>query len=176
ERMRGVRRVVLDPHVPQPKRLGQPVDPDQRGQAGRQLAARWPHGQEVAVAPQRVRPGLDAPAQLGGIGALPGCVGDLERPEALLAHVPRVERVVGLTFLAAKRLWRHICENLRRGLWLEVLKPPYPHLPGLCGWSLMELAPFPYGRLPGLRRAMSLHPSGCVQLCSRASIPILPPD
>ena len=31
----------------------------------------------------------------------------------------------------------------------------------------MELAPFPCGRLPGFRRAISLHPSGCVLLCAR---------
>src|ERR1700722_9386711 len=30
----------------------------------------------------------------------------------------------------------------------------------------MELAPFPCGRLPWLRSATSLHPSGCVQLCA----------
>jgi diacylglycerol kinase family enzyme len=30
----------------------------------------------------------------------------------------------------------------------------------------MELAPFPYGRLPGLHRAISLHPSRCVLLCA----------
>ena len=30
----------------------------------------------------------------------------------------------------------------------------------------MELAPFPCGRLPGFRRAISLHPSGCVLLCA----------
>ena len=32
----------------------------------------------------------------------------------------------------------------------------------------MELAPFPCGRLPGFRRAISLHPSGCVLLCGPA--------
>jgi hypothetical protein len=32
----------------------------------------------------------------------------------------------------------------------------------------MELAPFPCGRLPGFRRAISLHPSGCVLLCARS--------
>jgi diacylglycerol kinase family enzyme len=32
----------------------------------------------------------------------------------------------------------------------------------------MDLAPFPCGRLPGLRRAISLHPSGCVLLCGPA--------
>jgi hypothetical protein len=37
--------------------------------------------------------------------------------------------------------------------------------PRPCSWSLMELAPFPFGRLPGFRRAISLHPSGCVLLC-----------
>jgi diacylglycerol kinase family enzyme len=35
----------------------------------------------------------------------------------------------------------------------------------------MELAPFPCGRLPGFRRAKSLHPSGCVLLCGREYIP-----
>ena len=32
------------------------------------------------------------------------------------------------------------------------MKPPI-HISQACRWSLMELAPFPYGRLPGFHRA-----------------------
>src|SRR5450755_1084841 len=54
---------------------------------------------------------------------------------------------------------------LRRGLWSEVDETALATSPRPCCWSLMELAPFPIGRLPGSRRAISLHPSGCVLLC-----------
>src|SRR6516165_3640706 len=99
-----------------------------------------------------MRPGLDPPAKPGGIGAGPLGVGHLERPEAVLADVPRLERIICLAFLATKRLWRH-------------MKKPPPgsvvggpgnrpiHISQACRWSLMELAPFPCGRLPGFHRA-----------------------
>ncbi len=109
ERMRGIGRVVLDPYLPQAELLGQPVGLQQRRPAGGQDPARGGlHRQEVGVAPQRVRPRLDPAAQLSRIRRRARQVRDFERAEALLADVPRLERVGCLAFLATKRLWRHM--------------------------------------------------------------------
>ena len=53
-------------------------------------------------------PALDPPAQLADVAAeLRVVVGDLERTEAPLAHVQRLERVLGLALLALKMTDSH---------------------------------------------------------------------
>src|SRR5436190_6973814 len=107
--MRWVGGVVLDPQLAEAELLRQTIGSEQRCPAGgeRPLRRRG-HGQEIAVAPDRMRSGLDPAAKLSWIGRRSRCVGDLERTEAPLADVPRIERVRGSTFLTAQRLWRHI--------------------------------------------------------------------
>src|SRR5205085_10826052 len=106
DRVRGVRRVVLDPHLPQAEPLGEPVGAQQRRETGLEPAARdLLQRQEVRVAPDRVRAGLDPPARSRRVplGAARR-VGDLERAEAALADVAGAEWVLGPTFLARERL------------------------------------------------------------------------
>ena len=119
--LEGVRRVggvVLDPHLAQAEALGEAVGADQRRAAGRQPDARGqPPGrarraagerQEVGVAPDVLRAALDAAAQLADVAAGAAVViGDLQRPEALLADVQRLERVLGLALLALQMTCGH---------------------------------------------------------------------
>src|SRR5690606_8856843 len=135
---------VLDPDLAQPEALGEAVGAQQRRPAGGQRAARRRalERQEVAVAPDRVRSGLDAAAQLVGVEVRARGVRHFERAEAALTDVARVERICGLALLAGKRLWRHR-KNLRRGLWQRSGKP-LVHISQAC-WGLLELAPFPCG-------------------------------
>jgi hypothetical protein len=102
--VRRVGGVVLDPQLAQPEPLGEPVGAQQRRPAGRQVRAarRRLDGQEVAVAPQRMRPGLDATTQLLGVDAGRGRLRHLERAEAALADVPRVQRIRRLAFFAGQ--------------------------------------------------------------------------
>ena len=100
ERVGRVRGVVLYPELAEAEALGQAVGAHQRRQPRLERVARAAgERQEVGVAPDPGRAGLDLPLDLGGIGA-GGLVRDLERAEAGLADVARVERVVGLAFLA----------------------------------------------------------------------------
>ena len=105
--MRRVGRVVLDPDLAQPEPLGQPIGADQRRDpGGERRARRLLERQEVDVAPDVLWAGLDATPRPGGIE--PGeVVGDLERPEAGVADVAGLERVLGMTFLALERLGGH---------------------------------------------------------------------
>ena len=125
-------------------------------------------GQEVAVAPQRVRSGLDPAPQRGGIGVRRAA---RTRPRAGRSTARR---------RTARRAGRWSCIPCSEETLAAYVKKPPPgsvvggprnrpiHISQACRWSLMELAPFPCGRLPGFRRAISLHPSGCVLLCAAA--------
>src|SRR5262249_36268123 len=91
---------------------GEAVGLHQRGPAGGKRRLRVADGQEVRVAPQRVRARLDPPAQLIG-RALRRRVRDLERAEAALADEPRLERVGGGALLALQGICRHLVLFLR---------------------------------------------------------------
>ena len=116
ERVGRVGGVVLDPELAadaQP--LRQPVGAQQRRQAGLERVARAPlKRQEVGVAPDPGRARLDLALLLGGVDPGEVVVG-LQRPEALLADVERLERVLGPAFLAFERFESHL-----------VLKKPPP--------------------------------------------------
>src|SRR5204863_6082941 len=90
-------RVVLDPHLAHAQPRGQTIGADERRAAGGQPGAgarlRAFEGQEVVIAPDVLRPALDAPARMLDVLDVV-LVGDLERPEAALADVPRLEPVV----------------------------------------------------------------------------------
>src|SRR5947209_6659923 len=101
--------LVLDPQLPEPEPLRQAVDAQERRETrGQDASPRRLHGQKVAVAPQRLRSCLNPAPQLGWIRAGTAGVPHFERAEALLARVPGVEGILGLAFLTAKRLWRHM--------------------------------------------------------------------
>src|SRR5208337_2602883 len=114
--------------------------------------------EEVRVAPDVLGAALDAPPPFGDVAARLVAVGDLERAEAALAHVQRLERVLRPAFSALESFCRHLKPPLGCGEGPE--KNSQPHLPGFC-WSLMELAPSPLSReVAGVSTGQSLHPSG----------------
>jgi hypothetical protein len=92
--------VVLDPELAEPEALSQPVGAHQRRQPGLERIA-WAlcERQEVRVAPDPCRARLNLAAQLVCVGAF-RIVGHLERTKARVAHVARVERVLGGALLA----------------------------------------------------------------------------
>jgi hypothetical protein len=107
--VRRVGGVVLDPQLAEAEALGEPVGlQERRPPRGKHPLRRGVDGQEVGIAPQGIRAGRDSALERVGIDVGPLGIRDLERAEAALADVTRVERVGGLAFLAAKRLWRHI--------------------------------------------------------------------
>ncbi len=117
EGVRGVRRVVLDPDLAEAEALGETVGADERRAAGGQTRARRQAGrragrrrqrQEVRVAPDVLRPGLDAPAQTVDVDDLRALVGDLQRPEAALADVLRLELVLGVALTTSQRPCCHL--------------------------------------------------------------------
>jgi len=136
--MRRIGGVVLDPHLADAKPLGEPVRPDQRGHAGRQRGLRAAlEGQEVGVAPDVQRAGLDLPAQLSRVVEAGEVVLDLERAEADVAHEARLEGVQLSTFLAFEGFHSHasslfalvsaacFCDG---GLWSGFATSPRPRL------------------------------------------------
>jgi len=101
ERVRRIGGVVLDPDLPQTELVGEAIGAQQRGPPRGQRPARGRgYGQKVPVAPDRVRSGLDPAAQLIRIGVTTRRIGDLERTEAPLADVARVERIGCPAFFA----------------------------------------------------------------------------
>ena len=142
--LEGVGRVggvVLDPHLAQAEALGEPVGADQRRAARGQPDARGqapggagrPAGerQEVGVAPDVLRPALDAAAQLADVVARAAAVvvDDLQRAEALLADVQRLQRVLGFALLALQMTDSHL--GLLRSMsspchvWRRARSPPH---------------------------------------------------
>ena len=117
ERVRWVRGVVLDVDVAQPERLTKPIGAHQRRPADRQAGqryravagSRWWTGQrqEIGVTPDVLPSRLDPPAQRGAFTQAAVVIGDLQWPEAALAHIQRLERVFAPTFLALQLLCRH---------------------------------------------------------------------
>src|SRR4051794_35703561 len=84
ERVGGVGGVVLDPQLTEPEALGEAVGAHQ----GRQPRLEWiagalGEGQEVRIAPDPTRAGLDLAAGLAGV-EIGKVVGDFERAEAVL--------------------------------------------------------------------------------------------
>ena len=106
--LEGVGRVggvVLDPELGvEPEPLGEPVGAQQRRQARLERVAGAPvEGQEVGVAPDPLRAGLDPPLRLGRVERRV-VVGDLQRAEAVLADVAGVELVGRPALLALQAL------------------------------------------------------------------------
>ena len=102
--LEGVGRVggvVLDPQLGvEAETLGQPVGPDQRRQPRlERVAGPADEGQEVGVAPDPLRPGLDPPLRLGRVESRV-VVGDLERAEAVLTGEVGAEVVARPALLA----------------------------------------------------------------------------
>jgi len=100
ERVRGVAGVVLDPQRLHAERGREPVGLDEAGQArvGVRVAVHiGRHGQQVAVAPDRLGPGFDDCA--GDVAEL---VGDLERAEALGTRELGGQRHLVATFPAGQ--------------------------------------------------------------------------
>ena len=138
ERVRRVGGLVLDAQLAEAEALGEAVGLHERRPARRQRGAGGTlEREEVGVAPERVRPGLDPALELLGL-AVGRAVGHLERTEAALADVARVERVGGRALLALQGICRHM------------KNPP----PVLCGGGFAWAMPSPH--LPG----QSLEPDG----------------
>ena len=82
--------------------------PDARGQPPRGAGRAAGERQEVCVAPDVLRTALDAPAQLADVAAGTAVVvGDLQRAEAPLAHVQRLQRILRLALLALQMTDSH---------------------------------------------------------------------
>src|SRR3954470_7816882 len=105
--MRGIGGVVLDPDVVQSERRRETVGTNQGRQPGLERVARTLlERQEVRVAPDSARAGLDLAPRLGRV-EIAEVIGDVERRESPLPHVPRVERVRRLEFPTDQSLWFH---------------------------------------------------------------------
>ena len=172
ERVGRVRGVVLDPDLAEPEPLGEPVGAQQRRQSGPQRVLRaLRERQEVRVAPDVRRTRLDLALRLVGVEARV-VVRDLERAEAALADVVRLERVRVAALLAAQRRGCHAMKLLpipvvkrKRPLPVASRGPEsdfHSHLPGS--------SPAGIGTCPrilrssvvaGVSSGQSLHPSGC---------------
>src|SRR5947208_8521900 len=115
--MGRIRRIVLDPELPEPEALSESVGSDQRGQARFERIARSAvEREEVRVAPDAARARLDLPAGLCRV-EIREVIGDLERAEALLTDIAGIEPVLLAAFLALERLNCHLAPlrtNLRR--------------------------------------------------------------
>jgi hypothetical protein len=97
ERVRRIRGVELQPELADPERLGEPRRRDERRAARRKaLLRRRGDRQQVGVAPDRARTGLDALAGDDGALGIP-VVDRVERAEAFRADPDRVEAVTGFT-------------------------------------------------------------------------------
>src|SRR5205814_5358743 len=107
-----------------------------RGQRGaRRVAGRRPglldERQEVRVAPDVLRAALDAAPQLAHVAAQAlVVVAHLQRSEAALAHIPRLEAIFGATLTTSQVDGSHESKNLRRAV-AEVTGSLRPHLSGI---------------------------------------------
>ena len=129
--------------------------------------------QEVGVAPDPVAAGLDLALQRLGVEA-GVIVGDLERPEALIAYIEGLERVFGPAFLTSEGRHCHfaspcpisIATKKTSALSAEDPSGTSTHISSgesTCwNWHL-PLRTESLGGLPGFRQAASLHPSGCAR-------------
>ena len=138
ERVRRVARVVLDPQVPHAQGRAQPVGLDQAGEAGLGVGVvlhGGGHRQQVAVAPDVPRPGLDRlPRHPGEV------VGHLERSEALRAGELGGERDAVAALAARERAGEAQVERGRGGRQVgdERHRQSLLIFPARCG---SELAP-----------------------------------
>ena len=84
-------------------------------------------------------PALDAAAQLADVARRAAVVvGDLQRPEAPLAHVQRLQRVLGLALLALQMTDSHwgSFARLRRVTGVAKSTKPATHLSGIGTFPL----------------------------------------
>jgi hypothetical protein len=99
--------VVLDPQLPQTEALGELVGADERCQPRlERIAGTLRERQEIRIAPDAWRAGLDLAASFAGLQA-GEIVGGLERPKAVLAHIPSLQGIARSALLARQRLQRH---------------------------------------------------------------------
>ena len=133
ERVRRVRGLVLDPQLADPEALSEPLGLHERRPArGQRRARRAFQREELGVAPERVRPGLDPALERRRV-LVRRRVGHLQRAEAAFADEARLERIGGLALLALQGICRHVVLVLRPVGAAEVRSCPGapPHLPGL---------------------------------------------
>ena len=149
--LEGVGRVggvVLDPDLGvEPEALGEPVGAQQRRQAGLQrVAGATLEGEEVGVAPDSLRAGLDLPLGLDRVerGVV---IGHLERAEAVLADVVGVQLVGRSALLALQDspltsdpLFPSPTEKTSALCGAEV-RSDFPHIFQVACNDLLELAP-----------------------------------
>ena len=164
-----MRGVVLDPDLAaRPRRSARRsarisgVQPAGRPGAG--LRLRPLERQEVVVAPDVLRPGLDAAPDRADVRDRLVLVLDLQRAEAPGAHVACLEGVLRRALSALELLRRH-------------MKPPplrscgeaRGHATSDRNWHRSRSR----GMVAGASKGLSLHPSGCVQL-STGTISAMP--
>ena len=175
----GLAASFLTHTSPRPRRCGQAVGAHQRRAAGGQREARRLAGgrprlgrqrQEVGVAPQVLRPALDAPAQRAATSTSPAAGGSAppaarssartrswRRARTSAPHSLQAQRPpVGPWLVLALVLVRSHQKNLRPGDMAEVPEALCPHLPGLLGACRIWHRPrrrLLTEWLPGLRRA-----------------------
>jgi hypothetical protein len=104
----GLAASFLIPHLAEAQALGQALGADQGRHPGRERGLRRAlEREEVRVAPDGKRAGLDPPPRFRGVEPAQ-VVGHVERPEAHLAPVASVERIGLAAFLTSKRLYCHV--------------------------------------------------------------------
>ena len=129
------------------------------GQAGAGARLRALERQEVVIAPDVLRPALDAPARVLDVLDVV-LVGDLERAEAAVADVAGLEAVVRAALLTRQLGGSHD-QKTSAGVrsWRRSWKASAT---SLRNWHLSRMR-----EVAGASKGQSLHPSGCVQLCER---------
>ena len=143
----------------------------ERGPArGQRRAGGALQGQEVRVAPQRVRARLDAALELLRARGQRR-VGDLERTEAAITDVPRLEGIGGLALLALQGICRHVVKpppGSRR--WRRVPESvPFTASPRPSSWGLIGIATVSTadsGMVGGGSQGQSLPPLDALLLCA----------
>ncbi len=180
--LEGVRRVggvVLDPDLAQARgarrggRPGSAACSRRAGPRGRRRASRRRAARRRAAGSRRSARCSAGPAWMRRRGAAGSpveprvVVGDLERTEAALADVARVQRVLGLALSALQGCGSHQ-KNLRcvRGGGSVLSRRGTPAT-SVRNWHLSRCHE-PFRVVAGVSSGQSLHPSGCVQLCGDA--------
>ena len=177
EGVRGVRRVVLHPHLAQAEALGEPVGADQRRAAGGQARAR---GQAGRRAGRRLRAGGSRRSARCS-AARPGCGGaasvDVDGRRGARRRPPAARSTARRRTAPRARTPPRTHDTSTTSLPSETLRGY--HVAEDCnglGHICQELAPCPTRErepVAGVSQGQSLHPSGCVQLCGpQDTIPV----